>query len=115
MKLLIDQHLSPKLIARLADLFSESAHVQDYGLDCATDDKVWEFAGINEYTIATKDEDFNLLSVLRGNKPKVLWLVVGNCTTSQIERVIRYNHDRIRAFEQDPDVGTLILGPIPVE
>ena len=41
MKLLFDQNLSPRLIARLADLFPESVHVSDVELDRVGDLEVW--------------------------------------------------------------------------
>lgn len=44
MKLLFDQNVSPRLAERLADLFPGSVHVFSIGLDCAIDDKLWEFA-----------------------------------------------------------------------
>lgn len=83
MKLLCDQNLSPKLVARLADLFPDSSHVQTAGLDRADDDKVWDYARLNGYAIVTKDEDYYNLSVLRGCPPKVIWLQIGNCTMAQ--------------------------------
>lgn len=109
MKLLFDQNLSPKLVTRLVDLFPDSSHVQPVGLDCATDDKVWEHARLNGFAIVTKDEDYNNLSVLRGSPPKVIWLQLGNCTTAQVEAVFRAHFADIEAFEKDPSVGTLVL------
>jgi predicted nuclease of predicted toxin-antitoxin system len=109
MKLLFDQNLSPKLVNRLADLFPGSSHVQSVGLDCASDDQVWEHARLNELAIVTKDEDYNNLSVLRGSPPKVIWLQLGNCTTVQVEAVFRGRFADIEAFEKDPSVGTLVL------
>jgi predicted nuclease of predicted toxin-antitoxin system len=109
MKLLFDQNLSPKLVTRLADLFPDSSHVQSVGLDCADDDKVWEHARLNGFAIVTKDEDYNTLSVLRGSPPKVIWLQLGNCTTSQVEAVFRARFADIEAFEKDPSLGTLVL------
>jgi predicted nuclease of predicted toxin-antitoxin system len=44
MKLLFDQNLSANLVGLLSDLFPGSVHVQSVGLDCATDDQVWEHA-----------------------------------------------------------------------
>ncbi len=44
MKLLFDQNLSPRLVARLADCYPGSAHVSEVGLDRALDVEVWEFA-----------------------------------------------------------------------
>ena len=37
MRLLFDHNLSPKLVRRLADLYPDSTHVTDAGLDRATD------------------------------------------------------------------------------
>jgi predicted nuclease of predicted toxin-antitoxin system len=109
MKLLFDQNLSPKLVNRLADLFPGSSHVQSVGLDCADDSQVWDHARQNGFAIVSKDEDFNNLSVLRGNPPKVIWLQLGNCTTGQVEAVFRALFADIEAFEKDPSVGTIVL------
>jgi predicted nuclease of predicted toxin-antitoxin system len=109
MKLLFDQNVSPKLVSRLADLFPGSSHVQSIGLDCADDDRVWEYARLNGFAIVTKDEDYNNLSVLRGSPPKIIWLQTGNCTTAQIEAVFRARFADIEAFENDTSVGTIVL------
>jgi predicted nuclease of predicted toxin-antitoxin system len=109
MKLLFDQNLSPKLVNCLADLFPDSSHVQTEGLDCASDDQVWEHAQRNGFAIVTKDADYNNLSVVRSNPPKVIWLLLGNCTTAQVEAVFRARFADIEAFDNDPSVGTLAL------
>jgi predicted nuclease of predicted toxin-antitoxin system len=109
MKLLFDQNLSPKLVNHLADLFPGSSHVQSAGLDCASDDQIWDHARQNGFAIVTKDEDYTNLSVLRGSPPKVLWLQLGNCTTAQVEAVFRARFADIGAFDKDPSVGTLVL------
>jgi predicted nuclease of predicted toxin-antitoxin system len=109
LKLLFDQNLSPKLVNRLTDLFPGSSHVHSVGLDCASDDQVWEHARLNGFAIVTKDEDYNNLSVVRGSPPKVLWLQLGNCTTAHVEAVFRARLADIEAFERDPSVGTLVL------
>jgi predicted nuclease of predicted toxin-antitoxin system len=109
MKLLFDQNLSPKLVNCLADLFPESRHVRAVGLDCASDDQVWEHARLNGFAVVTKDEDFNNLSVMRGSPPKVVWLQLGNCTTAQVEAAFRKRFAEVEAFEKDASVGTLVL------
>lgn len=110
MKLLFDQNLSPKLAIRLADLFPGSRHVHDLDLDQADDVEVWEHAIQEDLTVVSKDEDYSHLSVLRGSPPKVLWLLLGNCTTRQVENAIRAHMDDIRAFEADPAAGVLAIG-----
>lgn len=109
-KLLFDQNLSPKLVALLADLFPGSAHVMSVGLDCASDDDIWDYAQNHGFAIVSKDEDYSSLSVLRGHPPKVLWLLIGNCKTSQVETILRTRSVDILAFENDPSAGTLALG-----
>jgi predicted nuclease of predicted toxin-antitoxin system len=109
MKLLFDQNLSPRLVGCLADLFPGSSHVQTEGLDCASDDQVWERARLNGFAIVSKDVDFNSLSVMRGSPPKVIWLLLGNCTTAQVESVFRERFGDIEAFDSDPSLGTLAL------
>src|SRR5213593_4048314 len=70
MKLLFDQNVSPKLVNRLADLFPGSSHVQSVGLDCASDDQVWEHARLNGFALVTKDADCNNLSVRTTNRKR---------------------------------------------
>jgi predicted nuclease of predicted toxin-antitoxin system len=60
--------------------------------------------------IVTKDADYNNLSVVQGNPPKVIWLLLGNCRTAQVEAVLRAGAAEIAVFENDPSVGTLALG-----
>ena len=109
MKLLFDQNLSPHLVGRLADLYPGSEHVSRIGLDRASDEAVWDYARDNEYSIVTRDTDFSELSVLRGSPPKVLWIRIGNCTTGQIEALLRAHHGAIEAFKDDAAAGVLML------
>ena len=44
MKLLLDQNLSHRLVAALADLYPGSAHVRDLGLKEAADEAIWDYA-----------------------------------------------------------------------
>ncbi len=107
--LLFEQNLSPQLINRLADLFPGALHVAQVGLDRASALAVWEYARIHDCALVTKDADFNDLSVLRGFPPKVLWLRLGNCTTDDIEQMLRRAHPEIVAFLSDPHLGVLEL------
>ena len=109
MKLLFDQHLSRRLVPRLADICPEANHVSLVGLGGALDTQIWAYARTNGYTIVTKDSDFNELSVLRGVPPKVVWLRLGNCTTSHVEAKLREHQTEIQAFLEDPILGVLEL------
>ena len=109
MKLLCDQNLSPRLVAYLADVFPDSQHVFQLGLDRASDNDIWTYARDHEHIVVTKDADFNELSALRGFPPKVIWLCLGNCTTAEIEALLRGHLATIQHLYNDPDTGTLAL------
>lgn len=109
MKLLVDQNLSPLLVHRLADLFPGSLHVCNPGLDRALDAEVWSYARDNGFILVSKDSDFSDLSVLHGHPPKVIWLKVGNCTTDQVEEILRSNFDAIQHLADDGEAAVLTL------
>jgi predicted nuclease of predicted toxin-antitoxin system len=64
MKLLLDQNLSPRLAARLADIYSHSAHVSALGLEQADDRAVWDRARREGYILVSKDADFSEMGLL---------------------------------------------------
>ena len=109
MRLLFDHNLSPRLVHRLADRYPDTSHVFLVGLDRVSDMAVWTYAQTNDYIIVTKDSDFSDVSVLRGFPPKVIWLRLGNCTTSDVERTLRNGYGAIAAFANDPSSGVLEL------
>jgi len=109
MKLLFDQNLSPRLVNCLADLYPDSQHVSSIGLDQADDRAVWEYANQNDFTVVTRDSDFSELSILRGSPPKVIWIRRGNCSTKQIEAILRSHNQDIIQFNEDPNLGVLTL------
>jgi predicted nuclease of predicted toxin-antitoxin system len=109
MKLLLDHNLSPRLVRRLADLYPDISHVFLIGLAQVNDLEIWSYARANEYIIVTKDSDFSDISVLLGFPPKVIWLRLGNCTTSAVEQALRSGQSIISAFINDPLSGVLQL------
>ena len=109
MKLLFDQNLSSALVPRLADLFPGSAHVKDFSLLRADDNAVWALARERGLVIVSKDSDFQQRSLLLGAPPKVVWLRVGNCPTSRIERLLRDHSVALHTFETDAEQSVLIL------
>ena len=109
MKLLVDENLAPGLAEQLADLFPGSVHVTAVGLGSMSDAVIWEFAGANQFTLVTKDNDFVNLSLTLGSPPKVVLLQTGNCSTSRIERIIRLNAVRFSEFDSDGRRSLLVL------
>ena len=109
MKLLFDHNLSPRLVKRSSDLYPNATHVSLVGLSRESDETIWDYALINDYLIVTKDSDFDDLSMMRGFPPKVIWLRLGNCTTSQVEMLLRVRYDAIRTFAAEPTLAILSL------
>ena len=109
MKLLFDENLSHKLARRVADLFPDSTHVREVGLKEAEDPAVWEYAKQQSFMIVSKDADFHQRSFLLGFPPKVVWIRLGNCTTAEVEQVIRKNFESIKVFAEDEEAAFLIL------
>jgi predicted nuclease of predicted toxin-antitoxin system len=107
--LLFDQNLSHRLVRSLADIFPHSNHVRDVGLGSADDEAVWQYAAAEGFAIVSKDSDFHQLSFLRGHPPKVIWIRRGNCSTDEIESLLRAHEPDLRAFEHDPAASFLVL------
>ncbi len=70
---------------------------------------VWDFAKDNNLMIVSKDADMHDLSLVLGNPPKVIWLRLGNCSTRQVENVLRRDFDAIRLFYEDESLSLLAL------
>ena len=109
MKLLFDQNLSPRLVRLLADIYPDSTHVRDVGLRDADDATIWDYAGVNDYTIVSKDSDFQQRSLLVGAPPKFIWLRVGNCTVARTESILRTYSAVINTFDLDESKSHLML------
>lgn len=111
MKLLWDHNLSPRLVRKLADVFLDSRHVGEAGLAAASDDEVWAFAAAHGFAIVSKDSDFLQRSILFGPPPKAIRVRCGNCSTDQIESLLRRHAEGVREFLLDETSAFLVLGP----
>jgi len=108
-KLLFDQNLSPKLVKKLSHIYPKSDHLDLLGLGTAEDTLVWRHAKDNGFVVVTKDADFADLSVLRGFPPKVVWIRRGNCSTTDIENLLRDHNSEIEDLAADSTSGILTL------
>jgi predicted nuclease of predicted toxin-antitoxin system len=108
-KLLFDENLSPRLATALTDLYPGSVHLRDCGLRGAADIEVWQYATENGFAIVSKDSDFSQRSFLLGSPPKVIWLRIGNCTTTRADFVLRNAVLRIQAFLASDEESCLVL------
>jgi predicted nuclease of predicted toxin-antitoxin system len=98
-KLLFDANLSPRLTALLRDVFPGSVHVSEVGNLAADDLSI------------SKDSDFHRMSFVLGSPPQVIWLRVGNCATSLVERVLRARLPDIELFKNTQDAAFLVVDP----
>jgi predicted nuclease of predicted toxin-antitoxin system len=111
MKLLFDENLSRRLVARLSDLFAGSSHVLNEGLIRASDSAIWEFAKANGFSIVTADADYYEMATVQGPPPKIIWLRGCDYPTAVAEKLIRSQAIRIADFISDPERAVLILKP----
>ncbi len=109
MKLLFDQNLSPRLVKTLENLYPGSIHVRDVGLHEASDEAVGDYALQHGLIIISKDSDFHQRSFLFGYPPKIIWIGRGNCSTREIEELLRARFSDLVRFEQDTAGSFLIL------
>lgn len=109
LKLLFDQNLSRKLVARLSDIFPNASHIQFQGMAEASDTEIWEFARNNDFCIVTQDADFAEKSRLYGSPPKVIWLRCGNTKTSTVELVLRSGGEAIQELLSNSSLDCLEL------
>lgn len=108
-RLLFDQNLSYTLVRRLADLYPDAAHVRDFGLERGDDEPVWAHAKSAGFMVVTKDDDFRQRSFVLGHPPKVIWVRLGNCSTSEVEAVLRGRHADLVSFDEDANAAFLLL------
>lgn len=102
-------NLSPRLAELLADVYPGSEHVDRVGLASTNDQQVWAYAKANGFVIVSKDSDFVDLSVLKGAPPKVIWVRLGNSTTTSVAFLLRNSVDVLRRFA-DGEETCLVLG-----
>ena len=109
MRLLFDENLALRLASAFSDVYPGSLHVTDCGLRGASDIEIWQYARDNGLVIVSKDSDYSQRSSLLGGAPKVIWLRIGNCTTTRADFVLRNTAERIQAFLASDEESCLVL------
>jgi predicted nuclease of predicted toxin-antitoxin system len=109
MRFLFDENLSPKLVLLLADQFPNSVHVRDVGLASADDELVWNYASSEGLIIVSKDSDMHQRSFVFGAPPKVVWVRLGNCSTSDVADLLRRHVQTLEDFETNEVASFLSL------
>lgn len=107
--MLFDHNLSPRLVRSLTSVYPGSIHVRDVELQSADDFVVWTYARDKGFAVVSKDSDFHQLSFLRGHPPKVVWIRRGNCSTNEIESILRRYSNDLSDFDADLSASYLAL------
>jgi predicted nuclease of predicted toxin-antitoxin system len=108
-KLLLAENLSPRLAEALTDLYPGSNHVHQCGLGSSDDATIWDYAKTNGFIIDSEDSDFQERSVVLGCPPKVTWLRISNCTSADVESVLRSAFSVVTRFVDDDEETCLVL------
>ena len=74
-----------------------------------SDTLIWLFAQQHGFIIVSKDADFHQLSLLFGHPLKLIFLRVGNCSTSRIVQLLRAHYIALSAFGVDQASSILVL------
>lgn len=109
MNLLLDENLSPRLVARLLSLFSGLKHVRDVGLREVDDRAIWDWAEAHAYSVVTTDFDFVAMSQRLGWPPKVIHIEKCDFPFRVIEDLLRRSAVLITEFDKDEAAGVLTL------
>ena len=107
MKLLLDQNLSYRLLARLETVFPGSSQVHRLGMEHADDSMIWTFARENGFTIVTKDSDFYERSLVQGFPPQIIWLKCGNVSTQRVQEILLRSFEAISIFIREGKAACL--------
>jgi predicted nuclease of predicted toxin-antitoxin system len=57
-------------------------------MESASDREIWKTAQDNDFVIVTRDADFEELSVVLGQPPKIIWLKVKNYSRAVILKIL---------------------------
>jgi predicted nuclease of predicted toxin-antitoxin system len=97
-KLLFDQNISYKIVAKLINVFPDSIHVREAGLEGHSDKQIWEYARNNSFSVLTFDADYIVMSTVFGHPPKIIWLRIGNSSTESLRNFLEAHSDLIKEF-----------------
>jgi len=111
MKLLLDENLSRRLVPFLLHDYPDSSQVVLLGMESATDKEVWHKAKEDGYVIVTRDADFQELSLVWGQPPKVIRLKTLNQSRAATLKVLLDNREVIIESLIDRDLASVEIVP----
>ena len=111
MKLLLDENLSSRLVSFLMHDYPDSSQVVLLGMASATDKVVWQKAKEDGYVIVTRDADFQELSLVWGQPPKVIRLKTLNQSRAATLKVLLDHREVIIESLMDHDLASVEIVP----
>ena len=109
MKLLFDQNISYRIVAKLQPFFEQCKQVTQVGLANSTDAEIWQYAYNKGYAIVTFDADFYDISLLNGHPPKIIWIRTGNMPTAELAEMLIEQKDDMASFLENEGLACLEL------
>ncbi len=88
MNFIVDNQLPPALVGWLRQKGHEASHVFPLGLSEVDDAHIWRLAERDSAVVVTKDADFAERRLHAALGPTILWLRIGNTTTSELFAVL---------------------------
>ncbi|MFP4557258.1 MAG: DUF5615 family PIN-like protein [Bacteroidales bacterium] len=107
MRLLFDQNISYRIVAKLQPFFEQCKQVTQVGLANSTDLEIWQYAFNQGYAIVTFDADFFDISLLNGHPPKIIWIRTGNKPTAQLAEMLIAQKEDIESFIASSELACL--------
>lgn len=111
MKLLLDENLSRRLVPFSQHDYPDSSQVVLLGMESATDKDVWQRARDEAYVIVTRDADFQELSLVWGQPPKVIRLKTLNQSRSATLKILLENRTLIEDALITQDMASIEIVP----
>ena len=111
MKLLLDENLSRRLVPFLQHDYPGSSQVVLLGMQSASDEEVWQKAREDGYVIVTRDADFQELSLVWGQPPKVILLKTLNQSRAATLKVLIENQNGITEALVCNDLASVEIVP----
>jgi predicted nuclease of predicted toxin-antitoxin system len=111
MKLLLDENLSRRLVPFLQHDYPGSNQVVLMGMESASDKEVWQRAKEDGYVIVTRDADFQELSLVWGQPPKIIRLKTLNQNRAATLKILIDNKDAITESLETHDLASVEIVP----